>query len=197
MKWYADCWTEAPRQTISFLRKDGLLLGALLTLAIQNKNLNMASLLLEYGADLHRPARRGVKGTSLQAACETGSHKMVEFLLQRGARVNDPAAQRKGGTALQMAAKSGSLRRVKLLLNNQADPFMPGSKVGGGTAFEIAAENGCLQILGVLWGAVLPLGFGNDECQRAKELAKEQGHRGCVSFIYFLGNRSSESFLDL
>lgn len=173
-----------------------LILETPLILAIKTKSLNMVSLLLEYGADLHRPARRGVKRTPLQAACETGSHKIVEFLLQRGARVNDPAAERYGGTALQMAAKSGSLRIVKLLLDNLANPLMPGSKVGGGTAFEIAAENGCLEILGVLWGAAVPLGFSGEECQRAKELAKEQGHRGCVGYIDFLSSRSSQSFLD-
>lgn len=172
-----------------------LILETPLILAVKTKNLKMVSLLLEYGADLHRPARRGVKRTPLQAACETGSHKIVEFLLQRGARVNDPAAERHGGTALQMAAKSGSLRIVKLLLDNQANPLMPGSKVGGGTAFEIAAENGCLKILGALWVAALSLGFSGEEFQSARELAKEQGHRGCVGYIDFLSSRSSQSFL--
>lgn len=170
-----------------------LILETPLILAIRTKNSSIVSLLLEYGADLNRPACRGVKRTPLQAACETGSHKMVELLLQMGALVNAPAAARYGGTALQMAAKSGSLRIVKLLLDHHADPLMPGSKVEGRTAFEAAAENGCSDILGVLWNAVLPYGFSMEECQRAKMFARGKGHRGCVGILDFLSGRSSHS----
>lgn len=166
-----------------------------LVLAIKTKNLTMVSLLLEHGADLNMPPRRGIKRTPLQAACETGSYKMVEFLLQRGGSVNSAAAERHGGTALQMAAKTGSLKIVKLLLDNHADPHMAKSKVGGRTAFEAAAENGCLDILRLLWDAVSPFGFSDKECQSAKGFAKQKGHRGCVDFIDFLSSGSSQSFL--
>lgn len=166
-----------------------------LVLAIKMKYLTTVSLLLEHGAGLNMPARRGIKRTPLQAACETGSHKMVEFLLQRGASVNSAAAERHGGTALQMAAKTGSLRIVKLLLDNGADPHMAKSKVGGRTAFEAAAENGCLDILRLLWDSVSPFGFSDKECQSAKGFAKQKGHRGCVDFIDFLSSGSSQSFL--
>lgn len=167
-----------------------------LVLAIKTRNMTMVGLLLDYGADPNMPARRGVKRTPLQAACETGSCKMVELLLQRGANVNIAAAERHGGTALQMAAKTGSLRIVKLLLDNGADPHMAKSKVGGRTAFEAAAENGCLDILCLLWNAVSPFGFGEKECQSAKNFAKRKGHRGCVDFIDFLSGGSSQHFLD-
>lgn len=167
-----------------------------LIVAVKTRNLRLVNLLLEYGAELNRPARRGLKQTPLQAACETGSYKMVEFLLQRGANVNSAAAERHGGTALQMAAKTGSLKIVKLLLDNGADPHMAKSKVGGRTAFEAAAENGCLDILYLVWNAVLPFGFGEKECQSAKDFAKQKGHRGCVDFIDFLSGGSSQSFLD-
>lgn len=167
-----------------------------LLLAIKTKKPNLVSLLLERGADLNRPARRGIKRTPLQAACETGSYKMVELLLKGGANVNDKAADRDGGTALQMAAKTGSLRIVKLLLDNGADPHMPKSKVRGRTAFEAAAENGCIDILCLLWNTVLPFGFSEKECQSAKDFAKQKGHRGCFDFINFLSGGSSQSFLD-
>lgn len=167
-----------------------------LVLAIKMRNSAMMSLLLEHGADLNMPARRGVKRTPLQAACETGNYRAVEFLLQRGASVNSPAAERDGGTALQMAAKTGSLRIVKLLLDNYADPHMAKSKVGGRTAFEAAAESGCIDILCLLWDAVLPFGFSEKESQSAKGFAKQKGHRGCVDFIDFLTGGSSQSFLD-
>lgn len=167
-----------------------------LVLAVKMRNLTMVSLLLEHGADLNMPARRGVKRTPLQAACETGSYKMVEFLLQRGAHVNSAAAERDGGTALQMAAKTGSLKIIKLLLDNHADPQMAKSKLGGRTAFEAAAENGCISILCRLWNAVLPFGFDEKECQSAKNFAKQKGHRGCVDFIDFLSGGPSQSFLN-
>ncbi|KAG6363963.1 hypothetical protein INS49_009066 [Diaporthe citri] len=167
-----------------------------LVLAIKMRNATMMSLLLEHGADINMPARRGVKRTPLQAACETGSYKMVEFLLQRGANVNSAAAERDGGTALQMAAKTGSLKIVRLLLDNYADPHMAKSKVGGRTAFEAAAESGCIDILCLLWNAVLPFGFSEKECQSAKDFAKQKGHRGCVDFIDFLSGGSSRSLLD-
>lgn len=166
-----------------------------LLLAIQSTKVQLVSLLLEHGADLNQPARRGIKRTPLQAACETGSYNTVEFLLQKGARVNDAAAERYGGTALQLAAKSGSLKIVRLLLDNGADPYMPKSKVGGRTAFEAAAESGCIDVLCLLWNAVLPLGFSDKECQSAKDLAKKQGHRGCVDFVDFLSGGSSQPFL--
>jgi ankyrin repeat protein len=182
-------WPSA--STIIWIRQTPLLL------AIQFKNLEVIDLLLEHGADLNRPARRGIKRTPLQAACETGSYSIVEFLLRKGARVNDAAAERRGGTALQLAAKSGSLKIVRLLLDNQADPYMPKSKAEGRTAFEAAAENGRIDILTQLWNAVLPLGFSDKERQSAKELARQRGHRGCVDFIDFLSSESSQSFLDM
>ncbi|KAG8157891.1 hypothetical protein KVR01_012163 [Diaporthe batatas] len=166
-----------------------------LHLAIESKNLQVARVLIEHGAEINRPARRGIKQTPLQAACEIGSYSMVEFLLKEGARVNDAAAERHGGTALQLAAKSGSLKIVRLLLDNGADLFMPKSKVGGRTAFEAAAESGCIDVLCQLWNAVLPLGFSAKECQSAKELARQKGHRGCVDFIDFLGGGSSQPYL--
>lgn len=167
-----------------------------LVLAVKMKNPTLVSLLLEHGADLDMPARRGIKRTPLQAACETGNYKMVEFLLQRGANVNSAAAGRDGGTALQMAAKTGSLKIVKLLLENGADPHMAKSNVRGRTAFEAAAESGCIDVLCLLWNAVLPFGFSEKECRSAKDFAKENGHRGCVDFIDFLSGDVSQSFLD-
>lgn len=162
-----------------------------LLLAIEMRNLEKASLLLQHKADVNRPARRGLKRTPLQAACETGSYKMVELLLLQGARVNDPAASTHGGTALQMAAKTGSLGIMKLLLDNGADPHMAKSKVGGLTAFEAAAESGCIDILDLLWNAAHPSGFGEAECQSARDLSRGKGHRGCVDFSDFLLSNTS------
>ncbi|KAJ0115568.1 hypothetical protein J7T55_010391 [Diaporthe amygdali] len=169
-----------------------------LIVGIRVRNIKKISLLLEYGAEINRPARRGVKRTPMQAACESGSYEIVELLLLHGAKANDTAAERHGGTALQMAATTGSIKIVKLLLDNGADPHMAKSNVGGRTAFEAAAESGCIDILCLLWNAVLPHGFSEKECQSAKGLAKEKGHRGCADFIDFLqSNAGSGSFQSL
>lgn len=191
-----DRGADVDRDVSKYRQGPSWILQTPLLLAIEMKQPKLVSLLLERGADLNRPARRGVKRTPLQAACETGSYQMVELLLQRGANVNDKAAERGGGTALQLAAETGSLRIVKLLLDNGADPHMPKSKVRGRTAFEAAAENGCIDILCLLWNAVLPFGFSEKECQGAKDFAKQKGHRGCFDFINFLSGGPSQSFLD-
>lgn len=191
-----DRGADADAVVIEHRYRPSRMLETPLLLAIEMKKPSLVSLLVERGADLNRPARRGVKRTPLQAACEIGSYKMVELLLQRGANVNHKAAERDGRTALQMASKTGSLRIVKLLLDNGADPHMAKSKVGGRTAFEAAAESGCIDILCLLWNAVLPFGFSEKECQSAKDFAKQKGHRACVDFIDFLSGGSSQSFLD-
>ena len=52
-----------------------------LIVAIKTKNEQMVQLLLSYGAEVHRPAQRGLKRTPLQQACEIGSFKIVKLLL--------------------------------------------------------------------------------------------------------------------
>ncbi|KAI2470719.1 ankyrin repeat-containing domain protein [Annulohypoxylon bovei var. microspora] len=172
-----------------------------LLLAVQTRKKGMVEILVNQGADVNRPARRGIKRTPLQQACESCSFDIVEFLLLKEANVNDPAAEMGGYTALQLAAISGSIKIAQLLLDNGADPHgAPSkagrrtafegadphgapSKAGGRTAFEGAAENGCLNMLALLYKAASPVGFDQKEMQRARNYAEIKGHRGCVDYI--------------
>lgn len=168
-----------------------------LLLAIQTRNEDMAEILIKAGADVNRPARRGIKRTPLQEACGINSFKMVKFLLVQGANVNDPAAERYGYTALQLAAINGSIKIARLLLDNDADPHGAPSKVGGRTAFEGAAENGCRDMLGLLYSASLPKPFDQKEMQRARDLAKARGERSCVDYIDSLLDAPSSGWTPL
>jgi ankyrin repeat protein len=154
-----------------------------LLLAIRTRNEEMVQILVNAGAHVNRPARRGIKHTPLQGACKINSFKMVKFLLLNGANVNDPAAVRGGHTALQLAAINGSLKIVTLLIDNHADPHGAPAKVRGQTAFEGAAENGCLDVLRELSIAASPRHFSQKELQKAKGLAAGRGHRSCVDYI--------------
>lgn len=72
---------------------------------------------MEAGADVQRPARRGLKRTPLQHACEIGSFKIVKLLLEYEADVNEAPADRNGATALQLTAVGGSIKIAELLLS--------------------------------------------------------------------------------
>ncbi|KAF8856666.1 ankyrin [Acephala macrosclerotiorum] len=164
-----------------------------LTVAIKTRNEKMVELLLMNGADVHRPARNGLKRTPLQQACEIGSFKMVKLLLERQASVNERPADRGGATALQLAAISGSIKIAKLLLTYGALVHAPPAKVNGRSAFEGAAEHGCLEMIKVLWDAVSGLGFTPEQIENAITLAKSRGHRGCADYIASLS--LADSFL--
>ncbi|KAK8118118.1 uncharacterized protein PG998_006399 [Apiospora kogelbergensis] len=155
-----------------------------LLLAVKTGCKELIDMLLDKGADINRPARRGIVRTPLQLACEIGSYDMVQFLLQKEADASSPPAKQHGGTALQFAAKCGSMKITELLLENGADPHAPAPEFGGGnTAFGWAAEMGRYHILLLLWRMAPRDGFTTDALQRYRDLARENGHRGCVDII--------------
>lgn len=163
-----------------------------LLLAIETGRKELVSMLVQRGADINRPAHRGVIRTPLQKACELGSYSMVEYLLHNGAQVNGPSARQDGGTALQLAAKSGSLKITELLLQVGADIHAPAPEFRGGyTAFEWAAKKGRYHILLRLWNASGRDGFTTEVLSSACELAQENGHRGCVDIITSMMHDSS------
>jgi ankyrin repeat protein len=162
-----------------------------LIVAIKTRSEQMVELLLMNGADLHRPAQKGVKRTPLQQACEIGSFKIVKLLLEKGASVNERPADRGGATALQLAAISGSIKIANLLLDRGALVHACPAKVNGRSAFEGAAEHGCLEIIRVLWDAVSGLGFTSEQIENAKSLAKSRSHRGCAEYIAGLSSEAS------
>ncbi|CZR69945.1 uncharacterized protein PAC_19846 [Phialocephala subalpina] len=159
-----------------------------LTVAIMTRGEQMVELLLTNGADLNRPARKGLKRTPLQQACEIGSFKIVKLLLENGAGVNERPADRGGAIALQLAAISGSIKIANLLLTRGALVHASPAKVDGRLAFEGAAEQGCLEMIRVLWDAVSGLGFTPEQIENAICLANGRGHRGCAEYIASLSS---------
>jgi ankyrin repeat protein len=164
-----------------------------LLVAIETRSEHMVKLLLEKGADVHRPARQGLKRTPLQQACEIGSFKMVKLLLEHNANANEEPAQRSGATALQLAAISGSIKTAELLLRHGAWVHAAPAKVRGQTAFEGAAEHSCVEMIRVLWDAAeaAETSFTPEQIEKAKNLALSQGHRGCAEYIDSLSSATS------
>jgi ankyrin repeat protein len=156
-----------------------------LMVAIETRSERVVKLLLEKGAKIHQPAKRGINRTALQRACEIGSFKMVKLLLSKGARVDEQPACNGGATALQLAARSGSIKIAELLLSLGARVHEAPAKLKGKTAFEEAAEHGCLGMLKVLWDAATAAGtpFTPEQMEKAKPLARGNSHRGCVEYI--------------
>ncbi len=78
----------------------------------------LATALLDAGADVNARSSNAMKNTPLHAAAAGGQAGLVELLLKRGA---DPNATQEGGwTALHSAAQAGNREMVEVLLTNGA-----------------------------------------------------------------------------
>ena len=152
--------------------------------AVDTRNVSKVKLLHRYGADVNFPAHTRVKHTPLQRASAIGYIDIVELLINLGAEVNAPPARSGGGTALQLAAIGGFIPLACLLLNSKADVNAPSSKLDGRMALEGAAEHGRLDMVQLLLNAGAGR-KGTDQRQfdRAKALAKEQGHDHIVDLL--------------
>lgn len=118
-----------------------------LLVAISAKQPQVIELLIDWGANVNKPADLGLKRMALQKAAEVGSVALLQLLLARGADPNGPAAVRGGGTALQIAAIGGYIGIVDILLEHGADITAARSKVDGRTPVEGAAEHGRLDMV--------------------------------------------------
>ncbi|EQB58950.1 hypothetical protein CGLO_00728 [Colletotrichum gloeosporioides Cg-14] len=85
--------------------------------AVEDGNLEMIDLLLEYGADVNAPAARDSGATALQLAAIQGRLGVARRLIDLGANVNAPRANKNGRTALEGASEYGRLDMVHLLLD--------------------------------------------------------------------------------
>ncbi len=78
----------------------------------------LATALLDRGADVNARSANAMKNTALHAAAAGGQIELMRLLLARGADAN--ASQHGGWTALHSAAQSGSREMVELLLAHGA-----------------------------------------------------------------------------
>lgn len=152
--------------------------------AIGTKSKALAELLINAGADFKIAARLRIKRTPLQYACEVGACEIVELLLQKGVDVNEAPALRGGGTSLQLCAIGGYCKIAEKLLSHGADINAAPSEWDGRTALEGAAEHGRMHMLLLLWDAADHKRFSPDQCTRAMELAKENGHIACSDLLW-------------
>ncbi|MES5955432.1 ankyrin repeat domain-containing protein [Bacillus fungorum] len=110
----------------------------LLHLAAYFGQKEIASFLLESGADIHIRAKNVNENTSLQAAIANKQSELVAFLIEKGADVN--VIQSGGWTGLHEAALLGNEEIIVLLLKNGANKTI--KKNDGKTAYDIALEKG-------------------------------------------------------
>ncbi|KAK8126916.1 uncharacterized protein PG998_002675 [Apiospora kogelbergensis] len=149
--------------------------------AIEVRSIDMVELLLEHHADANRQAILGVQRTPLQLASELGCLDIVKLLLSYNVDINADPARRGGGTALQLAAISGNCNIASELLEHGADLHQP-PPVLGRWPLEGAAEHGRLEMIQYLW-RVSGVGFSDEICDRAMDLAGENGHVACQDCI--------------
>ncbi|KAM7211119.1 Ankyrin repeat-containing domain protein [Rhypophila decipiens] len=160
-----------------------------LQVAIRTRDLQMVEFLVDRGAKVNHPARRGLKMTPLQTACSIGSYPIAEFLLNNGAEVNAPPAYTAGATALQFAAIGGSTRIVELLLQCGADIHAAPSKYHGRTALQGAAEHGRIHVLNILWERGNGR-FPDEEIRMAQEFARQNRNPACAEHLDWLSEVS-------
>ncbi|WP_237980245.1 ankyrin repeat domain-containing protein [Bacillus thuringiensis] len=110
----------------------------LLHLAAYFGQKELASFLLESGADIHSRAKNENENTPLQAAIANKQSELVAFLIEKGSDVN--VIQSGGWTGLHEAALLGNEEIIVLLLKNGANKTI--KKNDGKTAYDIALEKG-------------------------------------------------------
>ncbi|ARJ22484.1 ankyrin repeat domain-containing protein [Bacillus mycoides] len=98
----------------------------------------LASFLLEQGADIHIRAKNENENTPLQAAIANKQSELVAFLIEKGSDVN--AVQSGGWTGLHEATLLGNEEIIILLLENGANKMI--KKNDRKTAYDIALEKG-------------------------------------------------------
>lgn len=168
--------------------------GTALLLAIDTKDMKKVQLLIDAGADVNWPATKGIKRTPIQKAAEIGSFEITQLLIKQGGWVNHEPAVSGGATALQLAAIGGYIGIAKLLLDNDALVNAPSAKVHGRTALEGAAEHGRIDMLKLLCNAGAE--FHGGEYEKARELAKKNGHMATWRYLEKLYGPREENSMD-
>lgn len=139
--------------------------------AVENRNVELVSLLVNAGADVNVPAAMDSGATALQIASIQGDIPMMEYLLTQGADPDAAGAAKHGRTALQGAAEHGRKDAVELLL---AHSPMPTSQSRGHLikAVYYAEKNAHHIVASVLRETLFPQWSSEDE-ETMEMLSKE------------------------
>ncbi|ETS77149.1 hypothetical protein PFICI_11023 [Pestalotiopsis fici W106-1] len=112
-------WERIPYEIRDVLTIDGkgrTKRRSALQLAVEQGDLPIIRLLLDFGADVNGPPARIRGATALQIACIKGYIDVARLLISKGADINAAGAECCGRTALEGAAEHGRLDVVCLLL---------------------------------------------------------------------------------
>jgi len=90
-----------------------------LQMAIKKRDIELAQLLIDAGADIYYVNEYG--STLFHTAASINSNKNVDFLLSKGLDIN--AKNNDGETPLHIAAENGYTSVIEQMINNGADPF--------------------------------------------------------------------------
>ena len=132
---------------------DGTMERNVLLAAILKKDLQLAKLLLEFGA----PVNHGYYSI-LPAAVDLGYHPLIQDIVKAGAEIDAPLLDIHGETALFIAVRKRDTNAMNILLAAGADVNTPAAVVGQ-TALNAACHNNNLKIVQYL----LELGADSDE----------------------------------
>lgn len=139
---------------------------------------------LAKSADVNYLGGGARRRTPLQHAVEKGNMELIKMLLQHGARVDSPPARDGGATALQIAAFQGYIGIARRLIDLGASVNEAPARFNGRTALQGAAEHGRIDMLQMLLdeGALI-VGDGEQQYQRAVELAERNGHKAAARLL--------------
>lgn len=162
-----------------------------LNYAIESKDLDTITLLLEAGAKVNKRCPYMTPCNSpLKAAIKEKSPEIITCLLKAGADVNgdrDPPHYRH--SPLQLAAKLGNLDVLDCLLEAGADVNAPGRFARGGTALQLAALHGYLGVVKQLidLGAEINAPRSQEDGRTALEGAGEHGRLDVLELLFHHG----------
>lgn len=148
--------------------------------AINGHQIDVARVLLKYGARVSLRAASGRGLMPLHQAAVTGQSAMCELLLERGAQVN--CLDDDKNMPLHHAAAIGSVPSVQVLLGGGAD--IEARQANGLTALHWAAHKGHAEVLGVLLDHAARIDTRvEDQGACALHLAAIRGHTAAASVL--------------
>ena len=116
-----------------------------LLFACQNGHIDVAKILLQYGANIRAASYNGA--TALHYATQSGNINVIEMVLKEGLNVN--ATNYQGMTSLHMAVKKRLIDIVELLIENGANIFAK-TKAKNSNCLLLASQKGHVEMMKLL-----------------------------------------------